>query len=163
MASAVTASAAGCDKSTAAAAGPSCDKSTAAAAGAGCANSAVAAGGDACCKSKATSAAAKAECQEACEKTKTAAIKGVIDELPYRENKRVVLAGSYACAHCTLKATETCAPMFKTTDGKIYPLIVNPMSAELRGVKSANGLEIATTVKKIDGIKYLEVKSFKAL
>ncbi|HEX5132202.1 MAG TPA: hypothetical protein VFX92_06935 [Candidatus Krumholzibacteria bacterium] len=146
------AAAAGCDKSMTAAAGSACEK-----------GAAVAAGGDACCKNGAAAAASKEACKETCEETKTAALKGVVDELPYRENKRVVVAGTYACAHCTLHATETCAPVFKTADGKVYPLIRNPLAADLRKADTGNGLEIATSVKKIDGVKYLEVKSYKVL
>jgi len=153
-ASAHTASAAmGCDKSAAAAAG-TCTKSAA-----------TAAGGDACCKTGAVKTAAAGEgCKAVCDEAKTAsAFKDAVDDIPYRENKRLVLSGAYVCGHCNLKVTEGCSPMFKTADGKIYPLIKNPEAMELRAADSGNGVEIATSVKKLDGIKYLEVKSYKSL
>ena len=160
---AVKTASAGCDKgavTTAAAAG--CDKSTATAAGSSSEKGfAVAAGGDACCKSgNAATTAAK----EVCDESKTAtAFKGAVDELPYRENKRVVLTGAYVCGHCTLHVTDGCAPMFKTTDGKVYPLIKNAHASDLRKANTGKGIEIASSVKRIDGVKYLEVKSYKAL
>lgn len=166
---ATAAVAAGCDKSanTAVAAGSSCAKGTAVAAGSSCEKgTAVAAGGDACCKSgTATAAGSKEACKEVCDETKTAtAIKaGTVNELPYRENKRVVLTGAYVCGHCTLHVTDGCSPMFKTADGKVYPLIKNNESSSLRKADTGKGVEIASSVKKIDGIKYLEVKSYKAL
>lgn len=149
-----TAAAAGCDKSTATAAGSSSEKGFA-----------VAAGGDACCKSgNAAATAAKEGCKEVCDESKTAtAFKGAVDELPYRENKRVVLTGAYVCGHCTLHVTDGCAPMFKTTDGKVYPLIKNAHASDLRKANTGKGIEIASSVKRIDGVKYLEVKSYKAL
>lgn len=167
---AIQTAAAGCDKSAAAAAvAAGCDKSanTAVAAGSSCAKgTAVAAGGDACCKSgTATAAGSKEACKEVCDETKTAtAIKaGTVNELPYRENKRVVLTGAYVCGHCTLHVTDGCSPMFKTADGKVYPLIKNTESSSLRKADTGKGVEIASSVKKIDGVKYLEVKSYKAL
>ena len=165
----VQTAAAGCDKSanTAVAAGSSCAKGTAVAAGSSCEKgTAVAAGGDACCKSgTATAAGSKEACKEVCDETKTAtAIKaGTVNELPYRENKRVVLTGAYVCGHCTLHVTDGCSPMFKTADGKVYPLIKNNESSSLRKADTGKGVEIASSVKKIDGVKYLEVKSYKAL
>ncbi|HEU4366050.1 MAG TPA: hypothetical protein VFT13_11365 [Candidatus Krumholzibacteria bacterium] len=147
-----TAAAAGCDKSTATAAGSSSEKGFA-----------VAAGGDACCKSGSAAATAAKEGKEVCDESKTAtAFKGAVDELPYRENKRVVLTGAYVCGHCTLNVTDGCAPMFKTTDGKVYPLIKNAHASDLRTANTGKGIEIASSVKRIDGVKYLEVKSYKA-
>ena len=151
-ASTQNAAASGCDKSAAsAAAAAACEKGVA-----------VAAGGAACCKAgKATAAGAKGK--QACEKSKTASVfQGAVDELPYRENKRVVLIGAYACGHCNLQVTDGCSPMFKTADGKIYPLMKNLEASGLRAADAGNGVEIASSVRKIDGIKYLEVKSYKA-
>jgi hypothetical protein len=157
--------AAACDESAKSASASSCcaKSADAATASSGCTRSAATttaagAGGDACCKSgKAASASA------ACDKSKTdTAFNGTVDEIPYRENKRLVLTGVYMCGHCNLKATESCSPMFKTADGKVYPLLKNPESNDLRGADTGNGVEIASSVVKIDGIKYLEVKSYKA-
>jgi hypothetical protein len=137
--SASAASASGaCDKSAAvktAGAGGSCDKSTAV-------------------KTAGTSGS--------CEKsTKTAA--AAVDEVPYRESKRLVLTGTYECGHCGIGATAECAPMFKTADGKVYPLWNSERVSTLRNDKEVKNVEIATVVKKVDGVKYLDVKSYKAL
>jgi hypothetical protein len=147
-------------------AGAGCDKSAAVAAGgSSCARgAAVAAGGDACCKSGAAATASKEACKEVCDEAKTAAVlKAAVDELPYRENKRVVLTGAYVCGSCQLHVTEGCSPLFKTADGKVYPLIQNPEATRLRQADAGKGVEIASTVKKLDGVKYLEVKSYKTL
>ena len=82
--------------------------------------------------------------------------------VPYREDKRLVLTGSYECGHCGIGATAECSPMFKTVDGKVYPLWNSDRVASLRQDNDKN-VEIATVVKKVDGVKYLDVKSFKAL
>jgi hypothetical protein len=113
------------------------------------------AAGSSCCSS---ASAASAGCEKGVE---SAAIKQVSDEVPYAENKRVVLTGSYVCAHCSLHATEACAPMFKTEDGKVYPLMKTSRASDLR--KAGKTVEVSTRVRKIDGVKYLEVTSYKAL
>jgi len=148
--------AAGCDHAQATTAGASsCEKGAA---------TTTAMGGEGCCKSGEAKSASAEACKETCEAAKTAsAFNGAVDELPYAENKRVVLAGAYVCGHCNLHATEGCSPMFKTADGKVYPLIRNPEADKLRAANTGNGVEIASTVKKLDGIKYLEVKSYKSL
>ena len=97
-----------------------------------------------------------------CAATKTASLKGLVDEMPYKENKRVTLAGAYACGHCDLAKTEDCSPMIKTTDGKIYPLLQNARASELKDAEGKN-IQVSGTVKKVDGVKFLEVKSFKVL
>jgi hypothetical protein len=143
---------------TVAAGGEGCNKSANASAGhAGCDKSAAAAAG--CCGGKSASAAgAKGECSTA----KTASLKGVVDEMPYRENKRVVLAGSYACGHCSLEKTAECSPMLKTADGKVYPLLRNTHATAMRAAEGKN-LEVSGTVKKVDGVKFLDVKSYKVI
>ncbi|HEX6790075.1 MAG TPA: hypothetical protein VF247_02080 [Candidatus Krumholzibacteria bacterium] len=130
--------------------------------GDGCAKGSAAAAGNkeaACCDSKTASAAGSGE---KCSSAKTASLKGKVDELSYREGKRIVLAGSYACGHCTLQKTEDCSPMFKTADGKVYPLLQNNHAKEMRGDEGKN-LEVSGTVKKVDGVKVIEVKSYKVL
>jgi hypothetical protein len=97
-----------------------------------------------------------------CAATKTASLKGLVDDMPYKENKRVTLAGSYACGHCDLAKTDDCSPMLKTTDGKIYPLLQNARATELKDAEGKN-VEVSGTVKKVEGVKFLEVKSFKVL
>ena len=134
-------------------AGGSCDKSAAV----------QTAGGTTSCDAAAKTAHAKtAGSAESCEKsTQTAAAS--VDAIPYREDKRVVLTGTYECGHCGIGATAECSPMFKTADGKVYPLWNSDRVANLRDDKAAKNVEIATVVKKVDGVKYLDVKSFKTL
>jgi hypothetical protein len=147
-----TASATMTASTTIAAGGDGCtDKSASTAA------SGKAAGG--CCDSKTATAAGSAE---KCSSAQTASLKGKVDDMPYRESKRVVIAGSYACGHCTLQKTEDCAPMLKTADGKVYPLLQNNHATDMRS-KEGKSLEVSGTVKKVDGVKFLEVKSFKVL
>jgi hypothetical protein len=136
----------------------------------------LAAGGDGCTDKSASAASAhgKAGCcdsnktasatgsGEKCASAQSASLKGKVDEMPYRESKKVVLAGSYACGHCTLQKTEDCSPMLKTADGKVYPLLQNNHAMEMRS-KEGKNLEVSGTVKKVDGIKFLEVKSFKVM
>lgn len=161
----VTASTAGaCTHSTAAAAAAGCEGAkTATAASSACeaAHSAAvttAAGAASCCEAKsAKTAAMGAGC------TETTAVKVSVDELPYGENKRVVLTGTYECGHCALHMTEDCAPMLKTADGKIYPLMDNARSEAMRAANAKNGVEVTGLVRKIDGVRYLDVKSYRAL
>jgi hypothetical protein len=118
------------------------------------------AGGAGCSGEKSASTAMHED--KCCAATKTASLKGLVDEMPYRENKRVTLAGSYACGHCTLQKTEDCSPMLKTADGKIYPLLENARASELKDIEGKN-IEVSGTVKKVEGVKFLEVKSYKIL
>lgn len=137
---------------TMAAGGDGCDKASK--------NTNASAGAGGCCEGKSASAAGAKD--EKCSTTKTASLKGLVDDMPYRENKRVVLAGSYACGHCSLEKTADCSPMLKTADGKVYPMLKGNLSSEMRGAEGKN-LEVSGTVKKVDGVKYLDVKSYKVM
>src|SRR5262245_15936262 len=112
-----------------------CDKGSATAAGAGksCGSAVETAGAEGCSKSTKTAAAA-------------------VDAVPYRENKRLVLTGSYECGHCGLGATAECSPMFKTADGKVYPLLDSERVSQLRDDNASKNVEISTVVKKVDGV-----------
>ena len=118
------------------------------------------AGGAGCSGEKSASTAMHED--KCCAANKTASLKGLVDEMPYKENKRVTLAGSYACGHCTLQKTEDCSPMLKTADGKIYPLLENARASELKDIEGKN-VEVSGTVKKVEGVKFLQVKSYKVL
>jgi len=118
------------------------------------------AGGAGCSGDKQASTAMHED--KCCAATKTASLKGLVDEMPYKENKRVTLAGAYACGHCDLAKTEDCSPMLKTADGKIYPLLQNARASEIKDAEGKN-IQVSGTVKKVDGVKFLEVKSFKVL
>jgi hypothetical protein len=147
-----TVSAADCCKASAAGATVAsgtiaCDKGSAvhtAGAGKSCGSAVETAGAEGCSKSTKTAAAA-------------------VDAVPYRENKRLVLTGSYECGHCGIGATAECSPMFKTADGKVYPLLDSERVSHLRDDNASKNVEISTVVKKVDGVKYLDVKSFKTL
>jgi hypothetical protein len=130
----------------------------------------VTAGGGSCCESKSAGAAASGKSCDSAVKTagaagsceKTSMTTAAVDVVPYREDKRLVLTGSYECGHCGIGATAECSPMFKTVDGKVYPLWNSDRVASLRKDEDKN-VEIATVVKKVDGVKYLDVKSVKLL
>lgn len=92
-----------------------------------------------------------------------AALKGIVSEIPYRESKRMVIAGNMACGSCSYDATASCAPLFKTVDGKVYPLVPGQLVDRMKNAESTNGFEVTTRVKKMDGVKYLDVLAFKAL
>jgi len=94
---------------------------------------------------------------------KSAALSEIVDEIPYREAKRLVVAGTMECGSCTYQKTSTCAPLVKTEDGKVYPLVKNHMIKRMRQEKTEQGFELSTRVRKIDGVKYLEVLSYRAL
>lgn len=110
-------------------------------------------GEKACCKS----AAAKMKVK------RIAAVKAVVSDLPYNESKRLVLTGHYVCGKCQLEKFESCQALFKTNDGEIYPLVSNSKVKKLRMMKSSDGFQITTRVKRLDGIKYLEVLNFKEI
>lgn len=153
----------GCSHATASVAsgnGECSHASVAMAAGSGCQSGAVkTAAGSSCCKGEATSTAAK---NEKCSTAKTASLKDVVDDLPYAENRRISLAGAYACGHCTLGKTDACAPMLKTADGQVYPLLRTNQAKKLHSVEGKN-IEVTGNVKRINGVKYLDVKSYKVI
>ena len=149
---AMSASASGCTKSTATTASMKSECESAHAAGA------MAAGAGSCCESKSVKTAAIEGCD-----AETASAKHAVDTLPYSENRRVVLAGTYECGHCALNLTEDCSPMLKTADGKIYPLMDNARVEAMRAAKCENGVEVSGLVRKISGVKVIEVKSYRAL
>jgi hypothetical protein len=110
------------------------------------------AGGGACCKA----AAAKQKAKH------IAAIKTVMTDLPYNESRRLVLTGQVVCGKCQLQKFESCQAMFKTKDGKLYPLVSNGKVRQLK-MNSKGEFQITTRVKRLDGIKYLEVTNFTEL
>lgn len=122
-------------------------------------------GGSGCSK------AAKAGCSEAeaarccakkAEQAHQAQVKDVADNVPYRENSRVVMAGTYTCGSCDLGKTDKCQAFLKTADGHLYPLIHDAKVKEM--YKSGNkNFEITSRVKSEGGVKYLDVTSYKAM
>lgn len=91
-----------------------------------------------------------------------AALREITDDLPYRENRRLVLTGEMECGYCNYKATGKCAPLLKTADGKVYPLVHDATVDRMHDIH-ASQYEVSTRVKKTSGVKYLEVQVFKAL
>ncbi len=91
-----------------------------------------------------------------------AALKELVDEIPLANNKRLVVTGAMECGKCTAKTTASCAPLFKTTDGKTYPLWKSSMVKNMQK-DSASEYEVSTRVKKVNGIKYLDVVAYKTM
>ena len=106
---------------------------------------------------KSCSASASMSCGSKAAKTAS------IESVPYREGKTIVLAGHYVCGHCELGISDKCQPGFQTKDGKNYLLIKNNLSNELRGTAREKDVEIVTRVKKLNGVKYLEVEAVRSL
>jgi hypothetical protein len=104
----------------------------------------------ACCKTAATAMKAK----------HIAALKAVVTELPHHESKRLVFKGQYVCGKCQLQKFEKCQAMFKTVDGELYPLVSNGKVKKMKRMKSSDGFQITTRVKRIDGVKHLQVINF---
>ena len=85
-------------------------------------------------------------------------MKEIVDELPYREAKRVVLTGSVACGKCSYNLTESCAPLLKTSDGKVYPLIKSDFVKQMRH-SSAAEFKVSSRVRKMGGLSYLDIQA----
>lgn len=123
------------------------------------------------CKAEAYCGKAAKACGEKCGKgccakakraAHTSALKKVADNIPYRESKRIVVTGEVLCGKCTeIGEMATCQPMVKTSDGKLYPLVKNGVVKKLRACHSENKYKISGRVKKIQGVKYLDVTSVK--
>jgi len=110
-----------------------------------------------------TKAGADRACCNAAKADKLAAeLKTIVDEVPHMERHRVVVAGSMECGHCTYDATGSCQPLLKTTDGKVYPLLKNGLVKRMHK-SDAKSFEVSSNVRLINGVKYLEVKSYKSL
>ena len=169
--SATAASSVACDKSAKTASAGACDKSAKSAKTASastCSKASAASIASNCCLGKdAVAGYSKAGDDKACCNSMKAdahatALKGIVDEIPYAERHRVVVAGSMECGHCNYSATEHCQPLFKTTDGKVYPLIRSDLVTKMRSAE-ASAFEVSSSVKFVNGVKYLEVKSYKSL
>ena len=170
-AQASAASASTCSKSASAAsvASSSCcmGASASVASSSGCTRSASYASAS-CCDGKAavagyTKTGDKKACSKETAEEHAAAIAKITDEIPYRADKRLVLTGTMQCGQCSYEATASCAPLLKTVDGKVYPLAPGQILTKMKKTEAADGFEVTTRVKKIDGVKYLDVVAFKAL
>jgi hypothetical protein len=176
--SAKTASASTCTKSAKTASASACTKSAKTASASACTKSAKSASASMCGKSAKTAAhccagenavagytkaGADRACCNAAKADKLAAeLKTIVDEVPHMERYRMVVAGSMECGHCTYDATASCQPLLKTTDGKVYPLLRNGLVKRMHK-SDAKSFEVSTNVRLINGVKYLEVKSYKSL
>ena len=115
----------------------------------------------------------KSDCKSACKSTCKSACKPMctsksskaasIEDLPYREGTRIVLTGRYVCGLCNLRVTEKCQPGFQTKEGQNYLLVTNNLSDKLHGTARDNDVEIVSRVRKLNGVKYLEVDVVRPL
>jgi hypothetical protein len=121
--------------------------------GSGCARTA---------KSGCTGAAAASCCAKASRQAHQAQVKAVADNIPHRENSRVVYTGTYKCGSCDLGKTDKCQGFIKTTDGHLYPLIQDAKVREMRSLGNKE-LEVTGRVKSEGGVKYVEVTTYKVI
>jgi hypothetical protein len=124
----------------------------------------VAAGGE-CCPHGAAARYERAGNASCCAKARaahTAELKKTVDQLPYRENRKVVMSGKLLCGKCDLGAFAECQPLLKTAEGKIYPL-AHGLQVKAMRKTGADSYEVSSQIKKIDGVKFLDVRAFKAL
>ena len=128
--------------------GGTCNKSAKAAAAAGC-----------CSKDE----AAKAGCCEKAEQAYFDQLKELSDEIPLRENARMTVTGTAVCGHCDLGKTDSCQPMVKTADGKLYALGHGLKVHDMKTLQAGKEVSITGRVKEVHGVSYLEVTSFRPL
>lgn len=101
-------------------------------------------------------------CANKARKAHYAQVKEIADDIPYRQNTRLVIAGKFTCGACDLGKTDVCQPFVKTADGDFYPLKRNGKITEMKNTGSKE-FEITARVTKEGGIKFLDVTSFKAI
>jgi len=89
-------------------------------------------------------------------------VKEAATVLPYRENSRVVLAGTYKCGSCDLSVTDKCQAFLETANGQLYPLDMNAM-AKAMYKSSSKEFEVTGRVIKMGGTKYLDVTNYSAM
>ena len=108
-----------------------------------------------------SSHASKSGCSSSCvgKPSKTAKV----ESIEYREGRTVVMEGRYVCGACELGIGENCQPAFRSTDGKNYLLVRNNLSKQLRNDARDKDVEIVSRVRKLDGVKYLEVEVVRPL
>ena len=96
--------------------------------------------------------------------TKASATKVVYATIDVREGKRVELTVNWECSKCALKISDKCSTLFQTADGKFYRILDNNLVKDMRkSVKSDKDLKIVTRVRKVDGVKYLELDAFEVV
>ena len=116
------------------------------------------------CAGKCSGKCACACCSRSAYTSHAKAVAEVADEIPYRETKRLVLTGNVFCGGCKMEGISKCQPMIKTDDGKIYPLARGAMVKKMGGCRGGETTyEIKGRVKKIYGVKYIDVKSYATL
>lgn len=140
----------------------------------GCGQTQAASGSKTCASGKVSAASdkgcavsscplSKAGCSTPCgsKPSKTAKIESIDN----REGDVVVMKGRYVCGTCELglKAADGgCQPAFQTKDGKNYLLSKNNLSEKLRAEAREKDVEISSRVRKLSGVKYLEVEAVRA-
>jgi len=86
-----------------------------------------------------------------------------IENVTNREGETITLTGHYVCGRCDLGISDACQPGFQTKVGKNYLLTRNNLSNRLHERAKDRDVEIVTRVKKLDGVKYLEVEAVRDL
>jgi hypothetical protein len=109
-----------------------------------------------------TKTASAACCAKMAKQAHYAQVKAAADNVPYRMNTRVVVAGTYTCGSCDLGMTDKCQAFLKTADGDLYPLKMDKQAKSIYKSGSKN-IEVVARVTKAGGVKYLDVTSYKAL
>lgn len=89
-------------------------------------------------------------------------IGAVATPIPFHEAKRLVLNGQYICGRCTLQKLDFCQGFLKTNDGSLYPLLMNGMAKKMMKKRSRQ-LRVVAQVRRVGGVKFLEVKTFTTL
>ena len=125
-----------------------CGKSTAAVAG----------NKSGCSKGVAARTAGASSCSKSAAKTTAS-----LADIRHHEGKRMILTGNTACGKCDLDLTEACQGIFQTADGKVYRLMKNNHVKAMRSTETDKGFRIVSYVRKLDGVKYLEVKNVRTL
>ena len=120
------------------------------------------------CMSKCESAcksAGKSNCKSACKSacTSKGSKAASIEDLPFSEGTRIVLTGRYVCGLCNLCVTDECQPGFQTKEDQNYLLVTNNLSDKLRDTARDKDVEIVSRVRKLNGVKYLEVDVVRPL
>jgi hypothetical protein len=98
-----------------------------------------------------------------CAKMTASAIKKISSKIHFRESKRLVLRGKYVCGKCDLSKLDFCQGFLRTSKGDLYPLLGNNEVQRIKRMtcgSDSRGFEVVALVKIINGVKYLDVKTF---
>ena len=91
-----------------------------------------------------------------------AQVREAADVIPYRENTRVELTGTYKCGMCDLGTTDKCQAFLKTANGQLYPLDKNSKVKQMYK-SGAKEFKVTARVVKQGGTKYLNVTNYSSI